>query len=567
IITPYTSLLVLETDADRERFGVKRRYEMRDGERFFAEGRDNANYELLQQQMKRAGDWRLGLRRDVLRSLAGLGRNPQAFQQQVQIYDRRAGLAGNMPMGGAWYGNGSYSVSGRFGGGGGRGGAIDDLFDSNGGDVYGYRDESRKDSGFLGDLLESDKKLAEDSVELLSLGLRDGDEDLSESLRAGEEMAQDSEESEYLGQESFGRLSKSKRESWDMAPAEPARLMRAGAFGPAHKMGGISAGGGLAAARGGFGGRGNYGNQPDYTSWVNTLFPALAPPPSKVAPVKESETWSPEAIALSKSLLRMESLWKLDGGVELRRVSEGFDVRWNRRASRNSDLALYSPSGWLTRPLDLTDQTVIQFCDGKERGVLSLAFLLGRVRASVEQELKSPPLGLADFSLLPMHESYRSYLARVEPAAENQAKLILTVKNSSHEEHYLVDTAKHVIVKREWFDDGKLIGTTTFSDFVEVAGTWWAKKSTSTDAKGRKTAETTYDIQALGKEQYGQRIAAELVAKPKVQFLRLPFVKLKVARQKVADGSAGFDDRLAMILHNAMLQQWDEMWKHVEAVE
>src|SRR4029077_4717787 len=75
IITPYTSLLVLESDADRERFGVKRRFEMRDGERFFAEGKANANYELLQQQMKRAGDWRLALRRQTLRQLALLGRN------------------------------------------------------------------------------------------------------------------------------------------------------------------------------------------------------------------------------------------------------------------------------------------------------------------------------------------------------------------------------------------------------------------------------------------------------------------------------------------------------------
>ncbi|MEZ6067934.1 MAG: hypothetical protein R3B90_19975 [Planctomycetaceae bacterium] len=59
IITPYTSLLVLESDADRERFGVQRRFEMRDGERFFAEGRDNANYELQQQQMRQAGNWRM----------------------------------------------------------------------------------------------------------------------------------------------------------------------------------------------------------------------------------------------------------------------------------------------------------------------------------------------------------------------------------------------------------------------------------------------------------------------------------------------------------------------------
>ena len=36
IITPYTSLLVLESDADRERFAVKRRFQMRDGEKFFA---------------------------------------------------------------------------------------------------------------------------------------------------------------------------------------------------------------------------------------------------------------------------------------------------------------------------------------------------------------------------------------------------------------------------------------------------------------------------------------------------------------------------------------------------
>src|SRR5206468_9538434 len=74
IITPYTSLLVLETDADRERFQVKRRFRMRDGEKYFAQDRENADYELVQKQMRRAGEWRLGLRRAVLRELAGLGR-------------------------------------------------------------------------------------------------------------------------------------------------------------------------------------------------------------------------------------------------------------------------------------------------------------------------------------------------------------------------------------------------------------------------------------------------------------------------------------------------------------
>src|SRR5439155_23102558 len=79
IITPYTSLFVLESDADRERFKVQRRFQMRDGEKFFAEGRDKANYDLVQQQMRRAGAWRVGLRRSVLSQLSTLGRNTRLF--------------------------------------------------------------------------------------------------------------------------------------------------------------------------------------------------------------------------------------------------------------------------------------------------------------------------------------------------------------------------------------------------------------------------------------------------------------------------------------------------------
>ncbi|MBN9122187.1 MAG: hypothetical protein J0I06_24120 [Planctomycetes bacterium] len=81
IITPYTSLLVLESDADRERFAVKRRFLMRDGERFFAEGRDNATFELKLKQMRLAADYRTALRRNVLSRLNALGRDPALFRR------------------------------------------------------------------------------------------------------------------------------------------------------------------------------------------------------------------------------------------------------------------------------------------------------------------------------------------------------------------------------------------------------------------------------------------------------------------------------------------------------
>ena len=593
IITPFTSLLVLETDADRERFGVKRRYEMRDGERFFAEGRDNANYELLQQQMKRAGDWRLGLRRDVLRSLAGLGRNSQAFQQQVQIYDRRqAGVAGRYfngpvsfaaPMGGPrsgydWYFEDGGSVS--SGGFPGRFENSEMLFRDNGrlGDVsrnFSQAFDQPLDAEDMSSLFgragvkAALSEFESTFVEELSLGLQDVDEDRKslgepsplsdevQSLWALDELTNETAFAPMEKQRGGMALSLPRLHAADKLEAVP-YFMRSGRR---SKMAGLGYGGG-----GGFGLRDYYQQQPDYTSWINTLFPALEPAPGKAVPVKQTEAWSPDAIAVSKSLLRTDSLLKLNGGIELRRVYDGFDVRWKRRSSRSSDLVLYSPSGWLTRPTGLTDQTVIQFCDAKERGVFSLAFLLGRVRASVEQELRSPPLALDDSSMWPLHES-QGYAGRIEPAGENRVTLILTAKNSKSIGHFTIDTAKHVLVKREWFDGEKTTGATSYEDFVEVAGTWWAKKSTTTDAKGRTISESNLEIQALGKDQYGQRIAAELAAKPTVQFLHPPFVKLKVARQKVADGSAGFDDRVTMILHNATLQQWDEMWKQVEAAE
>ncbi len=105
IITPYTSLLVLESDADRERFGVKRQFQMRDGEKFFAAGRDRANLELTQQEMRRAGNWRLNLRRDTLRQIHDLDRQLRSLPPMSGQYGESTafgyfGGIGGMALGG-----------------------------------------------------------------------------------------------------------------------------------------------------------------------------------------------------------------------------------------------------------------------------------------------------------------------------------------------------------------------------------------------------------------------------------------------------------------------------------
>ncbi|HEY2880827.1 MAG TPA: hypothetical protein VGJ15_00285, partial [Pirellulales bacterium] len=308
-------------------------------------------------------------------------------------------------------------------------------------------------------------------------------------------------------------------------------------------------------------------NQPDYTAWLNTLFPALPPPTAKPISPKISDGWTAEAQALAESLLRTDALRKLKGGVEIGRTGETFDPRWKRQSSRHTDLVLYSPTAWLTRPTDLDGQTVVNYCNEKERGVYSLALLLGRTRKTVPRDFTTPPLGLNDGSLASFAEIYPGYKARVAPAGENQVTLILSESNSKVELRFSIDTARHALVKQETFSDGKLTGTVVYSNFVEIGGSWWARSTVSNDAEGRKTGETDLDVKLATPEQFTARMGEELAAKPQAAFLKMPFVPLKVARQKVADGSAGFDDRITMMMYDAMLQQWDDLFQQLDATE
>ena len=169
--------------------------------------------------------------------------------------------------------------------------------------------------------------------------------------------------------------------------------------------------------------------RPDTSSWLNNLFPALQLRPGKTpAALPDPEGWSLEALALSRSLLRVDALSQMPDGLELKRTVDGFDQRWKRQSSHDTDLVLYSPMGWLTRTLDLDEQTLVNYTTGKERGVFSLSLLLGRVRASVPAELTPNVLGLNDSSLAALHESYRFHVAKVEPAGENRVKLRLSPK-------------------------------------------------------------------------------------------------------------------------------------------
>ncbi len=525
IITPYTSFLVLETDADRERFAVKRSFRMRDGEKFFQEGLDKGWFELTQQQMKRAGTWRLALRRQALQQLATLGRSSQRLEQ---YYQQLRGHADARRLY-EW-----ESTPRRFR-------STEDLYLGDLSEEFGGRMDSF--AGRLGG--------AHDEASFqLHLGASEDLLDRKEYL--GRELAEENKAHD-LGLDRYEELPAmlaGKPQSL-AAATEPARAE------PYYAWGEVDAAG-LQFA--GEYGRGFYfrraRSHQDHAGTLLRVFPQLHPPARKVERPAAS-SWPEEARILARSLLRTEQLAKLAGGVDVVQQHESFDTRWGDLTARSRVVSLYSPKAWLQRSEGDGAQTLVNWCDPKERGIYSRLFLLGRARASAAAELREVPLIEYDHSLSSLEQSYSFYVPTVEHPEKDRAHLILKTKPDDHQEiRFLIDTRRHVLLHSEYRHAGKITSTMKFDDFVEIAGSWWARTIEAADDQGRRTALITLTINKLPAEAFAQRIKDELADRERVLFLRQPLPRLAEAKKAISGGKATFEDHFTLLLHFAQSQQW-----------
>jgi hypothetical protein len=395
IITPYTSLLVLETDADRARFAVKRRFQMRDGEKFFADGRDSAVYELRQKQMKQAGDYRTALRRSVLAQLATMGRDSRLFQPDY----RRSGIAGKQTV----YDDRGFAYFG------GLGLSNSLVIDSSEYDIAGLGLRGGSFNTPLGSVaIDSEvdefdrKKLAEFGGEELTKAER-GDSEWGLDLDSPPGGPRAKAEKDYLWD---GANKDSGLDLWDQDGSEFG-VMERQAVGKA-RLGRLAYEPHAPAANPYYRGR-RLGSQ---LQWLGSPFPAISAAPTE--PKEPKSTWPAPALALSRSLLRLEKLAQQKGGIVITRQSENFDTRRNELSSRSKRLELVSPMAWYGRTMPDGGQVMASWCGAKEFGTYTTAFRLGRMRASNKLDLQRPPLELNDDSVTPLHVAYAGYTATVE---------------------------------------------------------------------------------------------------------------------------------------------------------
>ncbi|MDP6445425.1 MAG: VIT domain-containing protein, partial [Pirellulaceae bacterium] len=528
IITPYTSLLVLETDEDRERFGVKRRYQMRDGERFFATGRDNANFELLQQQMKRASDWRLELRRRTLLELTQLGRNAQLFQQMAYEYSSFASGPMSGPMSldwsGAYYGDALGGLGGGlgFGGGGGSG-----AFGAGGA------------NGFAGEYLSASLQPAPmDSLRgELKSDLRKSLEEFDEEGDAKREwgLDQDGVASEFGDLNNLATFGSRRRGLRAMERA--AKPKRAASLAQ-NRYNWNSPGG---------------GNYSQYGQWLSTLFPAV--PSSSDDGEIESE-WSGAALEISQSLVQAMELG--NRGVEVRQHTESRDPRWNRDTGAVDRVQLYSSKQWLHFTDSAGSQTVVHWCDAKNRGVYARALQLGRARAVNEHDYASFDPGRRPYAVIAIHEQFATNKVSIARPAADRAVLTMTNEDNPDSAYRLtVDLERNVLLKEERLAKGKVASTTVFSEYSRAAGVWWPGKIELFNAKSQLTSTTTQTAKVLAPEAFANRYREESPKKDEAFILTTPLPTTRAARVAAANDEASAEHLIVLLLLASKVQKWD----------
>ncbi|MBM4092325.1 MAG: hypothetical protein FJ276_23295, partial [Planctomycetes bacterium] len=585
IITPYTSLLVLETDADRERFKVKRRFQLRDGERFFATGRERVNYELMQQQMRQAGDWRIRLRSAVLRELAGLGRD--ADVERYGEYTIHRGFAR-----GEW-----GRAAGRYNAGFNFDLSVDDFagitFARDGkrlapttepepwdhslerlGDEPGlsstffpafYTDHQLRgkfaagvdsDFGITDGVLLRDPELAShatatdvyagdllvDSREVTDKLYRGFDVDGGDVERFSVGFMRDLRlQVSYTGGGGF--LAASKREYEPRHQRESAGLFAR----PSRRWAGETS---------------------QSPSWLGTLFPSPPPASSPARPVVRDSDWPAEARAIAESLLRTSQLAAIREGLEITRDTDYFQPRSGAVTSHLTTTAMVSPDQWLVFTIADANQTVVHACDSQRREASSRAFQLGRSRAATAEDLRQPPLDLSGYVLRSLEHDYPTYMPALE--TQGDGSTVLTLTHPLNEEsvlQFVIDTDKHVVRSMESRQDGEVTASQAFGEFVEAAGAWWPTRIETFDARGRRTALITQRFQLHGSDAFAARVKELNAGRDQVHFLREPLAEMRAANKSIGDGKGTFEDHFAMLAHYYAIQQWDQVVQHLESLE
>ena len=514
ILTPFTSLLVLETDADRERFGVERRVKMRDGEQFFAEAKDKAALEILRQQMQVARNYRLQLKARMLREIARLGKDLHAGAIHL-AEGRQAGGWGPSPE---------------------RAGSS------------GYRDDL---SGFAVPKSAAAVPLDGDSTEREAEPTTESEledaADLPHERLDDEANAKDEESHEY-----FGRVREKTRDAKEgkkllSLRQEYSRRLR----GNESDLRSLSLGWKSPGAGIGFG---QFG------------FPWLGKPVTE--PAVPDPKWDAEILAALHALDRRKAIAGLGEGLSLVSTSRQLHAVRKHVTHSYRTAALVGTGGWWVEHSQDGVPTLVHALVAGVRSVVSRELRLGRRRPAAADELtllQGCGLPLEDLSLQDFVRTYAGWKARV--LARDGATLDVEFALAEQTVRLTIDTARRVLVELASFRGGALQARTRGSGFVQVAGQWFATRTERRDHKDRIVYQQDLRVQ-IPAGGLAPALAAASAPPADTLFAPAEDPELASAKQARLEQKAGFAEHFRAALHYAATGQWEEclaIWKDAKS--
>lgn len=542
IVSPYTSFLVLESDADRERFQVKKRTRMRDGEEFFAEGQARAGHDLARAQLQKAKGWRLELEARALALLADLNR----------------GATGRLA--------GGYLAGGAGGG----------------GVALGLAQSPRRMQRALREELAFDgapapatpaptaaAPMEAPAGEDESSGEGDAERD-SDGPAAQPEAPEEAEADDRSADKGEAKQDMAKAKRAPMAGRASANSMEAIVDGrfrrgyvaqpsatPALFLGD---GYGLVPARPLFTPGGPV--EAPANPWDGQL-PAPGGPRASVA-APGSTSWPAAVADALRSLDRRGAT-----GVRIVTTLQAPDGR-GRPLDQGEARLLLGQGAWLQTSRHREGEAVgVERLLQGQREAWALPWALGRRRPAVEGDARAwdAPYGWA-FGDEP--QALTEYTAELSTPAQFGRGLLRFVLPADARlgrvEQVLeleLDVVKGVVLAARSFTAGQLVETTTWADHVQVAGAWWPKTETRT--RGTWSSKLTITVEPLAPDA----VAAEARAHGREGALLLgpgP-ASLEVARRAAEQGKAGLEERWALLGQLWAAGRWDEAAPHADAVE
>jgi len=537
IMTPYTSFLVLESDSDRERFGVKRHFAMRDGEAFFAEGREKGSYQLVQQQMKLAATWRAGLRGKVLLEMENLGREEIYVQAPLNIDAPYTYNCLTSP-----YNYDRIPSETKY------------LWKDNGRSPRGYAEKLAKE-----DLKGNADIAAKRGLDLDSVGEETADE---EGIPEGPIPRDEGSEMQLSAPSTEPEMKKLEKMAQAPEPRYPSKSKEMVARYLYDKA---SQGGNSYLRRQEWSPRGSrvvcaaapsYREEPGaWLNWVPQLPQIGLSKPDKAKP----ETWTDEAFKLSLSLDRRKST--RDSKTALRILST---QRWHDPENAgaltvlSTTLTVSSPDRWMT--LEVGDYVVpeIDWFTSGQYGRIELATRLGRVAKPEKDTPAVCPFTLDDFSTNLISDIYQTFKASVDIKSKDRAEIVLVTQNERNNSvHFLIDTSRNVILEHWNTAEGKIICRTKFEEFKEVAGSWWATRITNCNADGRTSSEIKLEIGAIDANELQKAWNLVELAKKDSILVPDPLPPVSEAKKSFSADKADADQLISLISHFAATQRWD----------